>query len=73
MFKIKLIRKDYNTQIAKKTYESTNKFNRYGKDYFKRKHNNSYNAHHTEAYCKLYKMDDNEKWIEIQIPEDWTN
>jgi len=36
--------KDY---IAKKTYESTNKFNRYGKDYFKRKHNNSYNAHHT--------------------------
>ena len=30
MFKIKVIRKDYNTQVDKKTYETTNKFIKYG-------------------------------------------
>lgn len=71
MYKIKVVRLDNNTQIAKKTYESTNKFNKYGCDYFKRKHNNSNNAHHTEVYYRLYKMNDDEKWIEMQIPNEW--
>ena len=44
MFKIKVIRKDYNTQIAKKIYEGTKKFTKYGSDYYKRKHNTNNNA-----------------------------
>ena len=66
MFKIKVIRKDYNTQVDKKMYESSTKFIKYGADYYKRKHNKSNNAHRTEAYCKCFKMNsETEKWEEI--------
>ena len=73
MYKIKLIRKDFNTQIEKKIYETTNKFNKYGKEYFIRKNNNSYNCMRAEAYCKIYKLNSNEKWEEIEIPIDFEN
>ena len=44
---------------------------KYGSDYYKRKHNNSNNAHSTEAYCKCFKMNtETEKWEEIN-PEDY--
>ena len=71
MFKIKVIRKDYNTQVDKKIYEGPKKFIKYGSDYYKRKHNTSNNAHSTEAYCKCFKMNsETEKWEEIN-PEDY--
>ena len=71
MFKIKVIRKDYNTQVDKKIYEGTKKFIKYGSDYYKRKHNNSNNAHGTVTYCKCFKMNsETEKWEEIN-PEDY--
>lgn len=71
MFKIKVIRKDYNTQIDKKIYKTTNKFIKYGSDYFRRKHNTDCNAYYAEAYCKCFKMNsETEKWEEIN-PEDY--
>lgn len=71
MFKIKVIRKDYNTQIDKKIYETTNKFIKYGSDYFRRKHNTNCNSYYAEAYCKCFKMNhETEKWEEIN-PEDY--
>ena len=70
MYKIKLVRVDYNTQIEKKVYESKAKFLRYGLDYYNRKHNNKYNPAHTLAYCKFYKLDTNtEKWVEISLED----
>ena len=57
MYKIKLVRVDYNTQIEKKVYESKDKFLRYGLDYYNRKHNNKCNPYNTLAYCKFYKLD----------------
>lgn len=72
MYKIKVISKLFNTQIAKKIYETTNKFNKYGKEYFERKHNTDYNPSRHEAYCKIYKMNlTTEKWEEIEIPQEW--
>jgi len=70
MYKIKVIREDYNTQIDKKIYDSTDKFLKYGLVYYNRKHNNSYNSHRTLAYCNCFKMNlQTEKWEEIDIKD----
>lgn len=70
MFKIKLIRKDYNTQIEKKIYENTKKFIKYGAEYYRRKHNNKYNCHDTEAFTICFKMNvQTEEWEEINPSE----
>jgi pyruvate/oxaloacetate carboxyltransferase len=66
-YKIKIIRKDTNTQYNKKVYETFDKFTKYGKDIVKRFHNiNHYN--NLETFVECYKMV-NEKWLKIDIPE----
>lgn len=68
MYKIKLVRVDYNTQIEKKVYESKAKFIKYGLDYYNRKHNNVCNPARTLAICKFYKLNtETEKWYEISL------
>lgn len=70
MYKIKLVRVDYNTQIEKKIYESKAKFLKYGLKYYNRKHNNKRNTYRTLAYCKFYKLDTiTEKWYEISLED----
>lgn len=72
MYKIKLVRADNKNQIEKKIYETSSSFLKYGKEYYKRKHNTDYNSRHTLALCECYKMDfSNEKYIRIEIPSEW--
>jgi len=69
IYKIKIIRKDTDTQYKKKIYESFNKYIKYGKDFHKRFHNiKHYN--NLETYVEHYKMITG-KWIKIDIPEEF--
>lgn len=69
IYKIKIIRKDTNTQDKKKVYESKAKFMKYGKDMFNRHHNKTFYYNNKQGlYCEIYQMSDDSKWTRIGIP-----
>ena len=71
VYKIKIIRKDTNTQYKKKVYETTEKFVKYGTEMFKRHHNvKFYNS--LETYCEIYKLT-NDGYEKIDIPKEFLN
>jgi hypothetical protein len=69
VYKIKIIRKDKNTQYRKKVYESKAKFLKYGKEMFERHHNVKF--YNLETYCKIFQMNNESKWVELDIPKEF--
>ena len=75
-FKVKIIRDDSGTQYKKHTYESLKKFEKYGKDIFQRYQNKklfSISANAVKSYCEIYQMTTEGKWIQIDIPESFSD